>query len=210
MGYQFMIHEFSLFRSVKRASANVDIHQNNHDTIGVVLVILSIPSAVTDIAFTAFFIAFQGMVVIDREGNMAAGTSTNGANHKIPGWVLIEPADQHRKEQLRNCRTPVIMLALLSAQSRRRLACGGSRSLRRQRRRWSSCHGGRWHHDAVPAKVGPIQGRGVVIVEGKHFEALLYGEASSGLKFDNFHSDFTSKWARHMPILPHPFFFEKE
>ncbi len=27
-----------------------------------------------------------GMVAIDKEGKMAAGTSTNGANHKIPGY----------------------------------------------------------------------------------------------------------------------------
>ena len=32
------------------------------------------------------------MVVIDAKGNIAGGTSTNGATHKIPGYVLT--ADQ--------------------------------------------------------------------------------------------------------------------
>ncbi|XP_063707549.1 N(4)-(Beta-N-acetylglucosaminyl)-L-asparaginase [Culicoides brevitarsis] len=32
-----------------------------------------------------------GMLVIDREGNIAAGTSTNGARHKIPGRVGDSP-----------------------------------------------------------------------------------------------------------------------
>ncbi|GLH05516.1 N(4)-(Beta-N-acetylglucosaminyl)-L-asparaginase [Gryllus bimaculatus] len=31
-----------------------------------------------------------GMVVIDRDGHIAAGTSTNGAKHKIPGFVAVE------------------------------------------------------------------------------------------------------------------------
>ena len=26
-----------------------------------------------------------GMIVIDKQGNIAAGTSTNGMNHKVPG-----------------------------------------------------------------------------------------------------------------------------
>lgn len=32
-----------------------------------------------------------GMIVIDRQGNIAAGTSTNGARHKIPGRVGDSP-----------------------------------------------------------------------------------------------------------------------
>lgn len=32
-----------------------------------------------------------GMVVIDKNGNIAAGTSTNGASHKIPGRVGDSP-----------------------------------------------------------------------------------------------------------------------
>lgn len=32
-----------------------------------------------------------GMIVIDINGNIAAGTSTNGANHKIPGRVGDSP-----------------------------------------------------------------------------------------------------------------------
>lgn len=32
-----------------------------------------------------------GMIVIDKSGNIAAGTSTNGANHKIPGRVGDSP-----------------------------------------------------------------------------------------------------------------------
>lgn len=32
-----------------------------------------------------------GMVVIDKQGNIASGTSTNGANHKIPGRVGDSP-----------------------------------------------------------------------------------------------------------------------
>ena len=30
-----------------------------------------------------------GMVTIDRDGNVAAGTSTNGASFKIPGSVVL-------------------------------------------------------------------------------------------------------------------------
>lgn len=29
------------------------------------------------------------MIVINQTGNVAAGTSTNGAKHKVPGFVLI-------------------------------------------------------------------------------------------------------------------------
>lgn len=32
-----------------------------------------------------------GMIVIDKTGNIAAGTSTNGARHKIPGRVGDSP-----------------------------------------------------------------------------------------------------------------------
>ncbi|CAM1299805.1 AGA (predicted) [Pycnogonum litorale] len=32
-----------------------------------------------------------GMIVFDRQGNIAAGTSTNGLNHKIPGRVGDSP-----------------------------------------------------------------------------------------------------------------------
>ena len=42
----------------QRYNKNVD--KNNHDTIG--------------------------MIAIDTKGNIAAGTSTNGASHKIPGY----------------------------------------------------------------------------------------------------------------------------
>lgn len=28
-----------------------------------------------------------GMIAIDAQGNIAAGTSTNGARHKIPGYI---------------------------------------------------------------------------------------------------------------------------
>ncbi|XP_030048524.1 N(4)-(beta-N-acetylglucosaminyl)-L-asparaginase isoform X2 [Microcaecilia unicolor] len=31
-----------------------------------------------------------GMIVIDEDGNIAAGTSTNGATHKIPGYQAVE------------------------------------------------------------------------------------------------------------------------
>ena len=31
-----------------------------------------------------------GMIAVDSQGNIAAGTSTNGASHKIPGYVLSE------------------------------------------------------------------------------------------------------------------------
>ena len=33
------------------------------------------------------YIVFVGMVVLDSKGNVAGGTSTNGLNHKIPGYV---------------------------------------------------------------------------------------------------------------------------
>ena len=36
--------------------------------------------------FSQFKLCFvSGMIVVDDAGNMAAGTTTNGANHKIPG-----------------------------------------------------------------------------------------------------------------------------
>lgn len=31
--------------------------------------------------------SFVGMIVIGQNGNIAVGTSTNGANHKIQGFV---------------------------------------------------------------------------------------------------------------------------
>ena len=37
----------------------MEVNQGNHDTIG--------------------------MIVIDEAGNVAGGTTTNGANHKVPG-----------------------------------------------------------------------------------------------------------------------------
>ncbi|XP_078369248.1 N(4)-(Beta-N-acetylglucosaminyl)-L-asparaginase-like isoform X1 [Oculina patagonica] len=48
-----------------RRTSHSDIGRQNHDTIG--------------------------MVVVDGAGNMAAGTTTNGANHKIPGRVGDSP-----------------------------------------------------------------------------------------------------------------------
>lgn len=44
---------------------NKDVSETNHDTIG--------------------------MIVIDKQGNVAGGTSTNGANHKVPGRVGDSP-----------------------------------------------------------------------------------------------------------------------
>lgn len=34
-----------------------------------------------------------GMIVIDSEGNIAAGTSTNGARYKIPGYYRLSTFD---------------------------------------------------------------------------------------------------------------------
>ena len=34
------------------------------------------------------FVQRLGMIVIDRAGTVAAGTTTNGANHKIPGYCM--------------------------------------------------------------------------------------------------------------------------
>ena len=33
-----------------------------------------------------FYVLFLGMIVIDKTETVAAGTTTNGANHKIPGY----------------------------------------------------------------------------------------------------------------------------
>ncbi|XP_071787684.1 N(4)-(Beta-N-acetylglucosaminyl)-L-asparaginase-like [Asterias amurensis] len=44
---------------------NMEVNQGNHDTIG--------------------------MIVIDKAGNVAGGTTTNGANHKVPGRVGDSP-----------------------------------------------------------------------------------------------------------------------
>ena len=43
----------------KQPRYNMEVNQGNHDTIG--------------------------MIVIDEAGNVAGGTTTNGANHKVPG-----------------------------------------------------------------------------------------------------------------------------
>ncbi|XP_002730593.1 N(4)-(Beta-N-acetylglucosaminyl)-L-asparaginase-like [Saccoglossus kowalevskii] len=51
--------------SQKKKRFNKYINKNNHDTIG--------------------------MVVIDKDGNVAGGTSTNGASHKVPGRVGDSP-----------------------------------------------------------------------------------------------------------------------
>ena len=38
-----------------------------------------------------YFLSYShaGMIVIDNKGNVAGGTSTNGLNHKIPGFVFL-------------------------------------------------------------------------------------------------------------------------
>ena len=39
-----------------------------------------------DVTNNSFYVyVVSGMVIVDGAGNMAAGTTTNGANHKIPG-----------------------------------------------------------------------------------------------------------------------------
>lgn len=39
-----------------------------------------------DVTNNSFYVyVVSGMVIVDEAGNMAAGTTTNGANHKIPG-----------------------------------------------------------------------------------------------------------------------------
>jgi isoaspartyl peptidase/L-asparaginase-like protein (Ntn-hydrolase superfamily) len=49
------------------------------------------------VIFKLYYLEFQkshdtiGMVAIDADGNMASGTSTNGARHKIPGRVGDAP-----------------------------------------------------------------------------------------------------------------------
>lgn len=35
----------------------------------------------------SFLIFAPGMIALDRGGHMAAGTSTNGQTHKVPGYV---------------------------------------------------------------------------------------------------------------------------
>lgn len=40
--------------------------------------------------FIIVYISFKiGMIAIGQDGHVAAGTSTNGANHKIPGYIKI-------------------------------------------------------------------------------------------------------------------------
>ncbi len=52
-------------RNYSKKRLNTDVSAKNHDTIG--------------------------MIAIDSSGNLAAGTSTNGASHKIPGRVGDSP-----------------------------------------------------------------------------------------------------------------------
>lgn len=48
------------------------------------------PSAIEallgDFDTTAFLFA-PGMIALDQDGHVAAGTSTNGLTHKVPGYV---------------------------------------------------------------------------------------------------------------------------
>ena len=54
---------FHPVRHFDKQTASAFIDRHNHDTIG--------------------------MIVIDSRGNVAGGTSTNGATHKIPGSVPL-------------------------------------------------------------------------------------------------------------------------
>ena len=41
-----------------------------------------------DISIPLFFFFYApGMVALDQDGHVAAGTSTNGLTHKVPGYV---------------------------------------------------------------------------------------------------------------------------
>lgn len=46
---------------------------------------------------TASFVFAPGMIALDQDGHVAAGTSTNGLTHKVPGYVDFEMAKKKRK-----------------------------------------------------------------------------------------------------------------
>ena len=53
-----------------RPRYNTDVSPYNHDTIG--------------------------MIVVDVNGNIASGTSTNGARHKVPGYARFIASDEFK------------------------------------------------------------------------------------------------------------------
>ena len=58
---EYKAYASQLKKSGKSPRYNKNVDKEHHDTIG--------------------------MVAIDSDGNIASGTTTNGANHKIPGYV---------------------------------------------------------------------------------------------------------------------------
>lgn len=49
--------------------------------------LLSLATAISWWFNTTSFVFAPGMIALDRDGHVAAGTSTNGMTHKVPGYV---------------------------------------------------------------------------------------------------------------------------
>lgn len=62
-----------------RSGARPPLSRYNHDTIGNESDILLSKGQLV------YFLTSAGMVVVDAEGRIGCGTTTNGASHKIPG-----------------------------------------------------------------------------------------------------------------------------
>lgn len=105
---------------------------------------------------TSLFFSPTGMIAIDQDGHVAAGTSTNGLTHKVPGY-----AEQARGTKTRIyciCQFNKIVLGLKSMQhnshrfsnvclqSCRRLSHHRGRGVCRQHSWWRCCDR-RWRRD---------------------------------------------------------------
>ena len=94
-----------------------------------------------------------GMVALDKNGKIAAGTSTNGASFKIPGYYTFLCIRKLSWFQLYlfnlNQLRSLYYLTNFSKKESRRFTNTRIRSLCRFECWWCSCHWGWWYYDEV-------------------------------------------------------------